>query len=85
MEITEQRIAQLREAIERKIGRTMQTPKNFDFLSEQIYGQLHETVSASTLKRLWGYLPGRTPRLSSLDILSRFVGYKGWEDWTSPT
>lgn len=63
----------------------MKTPKDFDFLSEQIFERQHETVSASTLKRIWGYLPGRTPRQSSLDILSRFAGHTNWEAFLGQT
>lgn len=54
----------------------MKTPKDFDFLAEQIFDKLHENVSPTTLKRIWGYLSEpSTPRLSTLDILARFLDY----------
>ena len=60
----------------------MRTPKDFDFLSEQIFKQLHQHISTSTLKRLWGYLPGsENPRTSTLDLLAQFVGYADWQDF----
>ena len=72
-------IAALREAIEKAVDRKMQTPKDFDFLSESIFGKIGERVSPTTLKRLWGYLSEPTiPRLSTLNILAQFVGYVGW-------
>jgi hypothetical protein len=72
-------IAALREAIEKAVDRRMQTPKDFDFLSESIFGKIGERVSPTTLKRLWGYLSEPTiPRLSTLNILAQFVGYVGW-------
>lgn len=35
------------------------------------------SISLSTLKRLWGYVPYTSrPRLTTLNILSRYVGYR---------
>jgi len=73
-------IDRLKDTIEKKVGCRMRTPKDFDFLAEQIFETLHETVSPTTLKRLWGYLSeARSPRQSTLNILSQFVGYNDWE------
>ena len=47
---------------------------DFDYLSEKILAKTHETVSANTLMRLWGYRESVNARRSTLDILSRFVG-----------
>jgi hypothetical protein len=78
----EQAIARLREMIEGVVERKMKTPKDFDFLSECIFEQFHETISPTTLKRFWGYLPeSGSPRTSTLDILSSFVGYANWKDF----
>ena len=58
----------------------MQTPKDFEFLSEQIFDSLHQHISPTTLKRLWGYLPEPSePRLSTLNLLSEFIGYDSWD------
>lgn len=78
----EQALAKLRELIEGVIERKMKTPKDFEFLSECIFEKFHEKISPTTLKRLWGYLPeSTTPRKSTLDILSMFVGYDNWKDF----
>ena len=47
---------------------------DFDYLSEKILAKTHETLSANTLMRLWGYRESVNARRSTLDILSRFVG-----------
>lgn len=47
-----------------------------------IYDSTHELMSATTLKRFWGYIDkGKDykPFRHTLDILSRYVGYKDWE------
>ena len=78
----EQALAKLRELIEGVIERKMKTPKDFEYLSECIFGKFHEKISPTTLKRLWGYLSeSTTPRNSTLDILSMFVGYDNWKDF----
>lgn len=65
--------------IESSVGRRIKTPKDFDTLRERIFGRLGILVSATTLKRVWGYLPGDVEtRESTLDILARFIGYGDW-------
>lgn len=72
----------LKKDIEASIGRKVESPKGFDLLKQLIEARTGEIVSTSTLKRFWGYLPGDTiPSLHTLNILSRFLGYKGWQDF----
>ena len=47
------------QSIEEQAGRKMQTPKDFQWLSDEIFRRLHQTLSPSTLKRrLSGRLVG---------------------------
>ena len=81
-----QAFEQLRIAIETAVDRKMKTAHDFDFLAEAIYEKLHQTVSTSTLKRFWGYLPQYASiRTSTLDLLSQFVGYKDWNAFEQST
>lgn len=74
----------LRIDIESALGKTIDTPKDFDVLKEQILVRTGETVSASTLKRVWGYLSSDSePGLHTLNILSRFLGYISWKHFLS--
>ena len=80
MEAQEQAIKQLRRAVERTLGRKMQTNKDFDCLADSVYDQTHAKISTTTLKRLWGYLSeGVTPRRYTLDQLAHFVGYDDFD------
>ena len=82
----EKTLAKLRESVEGVVERKMKTPKDFEFLSECIFEKFHERISPTTLKRLWGYLSETTtPRKSTLDILSMFVGYDNWKKFTEFT
>ena len=72
---------QLCEAIEHQVGRTMQTPLDFNWLSERIFERVHETISPTTLMRLWGYRSGVVPRQATVDILARFLGYADYREF----
>lgn len=68
--------------IENALHQQLKTPKDFEFLREQIYARLHVLISRTTLMRIWGYLDeGVEPRKGTLDILVRFLGYEGWEEY----
>ena len=73
---------QLRTDIETALKKKLQTPKDFEFLRERIYARLHILVSRTTLMRLWGYVDEDVkPRKGTLDILSKFLGYRDWESY----
>ena len=63
------------EAVERKSGKRMLTPLDFEWLEEKIDNKMEERISASTLMRVWGYRKGVSTRQSTLDILARYLGY----------
>lgn len=70
---------QLKLEVETLVGRPIKTPKDFEFLSCQIEGYTRETISVSTLKRMWGYVASNcNPSKYNLNLLSRMVGYPDW-------
>ena len=76
MNTQEQALDALRKQIEEKVGRPMRSPKDFDYLADCIATQLHDTVSASTLKRLWNNMPGYASlRTSTLDTDNPYDAY----------
>ena len=73
-------ISTLRLDIEREVQRKIRTPYDFEFLAGAIWERLHENISPTTLKRLWGYIDGAdTTRRTTLCLLSQFLGYADWE------
>lgn len=73
-------IATLRMDIEREVKRRIRTPYDFEFLAGVIWERLHENISPTTLKRLWGYIDGAdTTRRSTLCLLAQFLGFADWE------
>ena len=80
MKKTSPEIHQLKKQLENRMNRKMKTPNDFIFLSGVIWDSTHETISPTTLKRLWGYIDGADhTRDSTLDILSRSLGFRDWE------
>ena len=73
-------ILALRQDIEYEVKRRIKTPYDFEFLAGVIWERLHDNISPTTLKRLWGYIDGAdTTRRTTLCLLSRFLGYADWE------
>lgn len=68
--------------VESKYGRRIATSTDFEALSVVIEHEINEMISASTLKRLWGYVTSNpSPRASTLDILSRYVGKRDFREF----
>ena len=68
--------------VERKYGRKVRTSTDFESLSVVIERDINEYISASTLKRMWGYVSLKpAPRVATLDVLSRFCGYDSFSDF----
>lgn len=77
-------IATLRMDIEREVKRKIRTPYDFEFLAGVIWERIHENLSPTTLKRLWGYIDGAdTTRRTTLCLLSQFLGFADWEAYTA--
>ena len=65
----------LLDEVEKHYGRKLLSSGDFEALSVVIEHESGEILSASTLKRLWGYVSLKpTPRISTLNVLARYVG-----------
>ncbi len=74
----------LKRKVEEKLGRQVLAPTDFSFLSSKLSETVKENLSVSTLKRLWGYVVcDSVPSSGTLSILSRYIGYNGWDDFCS--
>ena len=83
---TAKTIENLRNEIEVAIHRRLATPKDFEALREMIFSRLHILVSATTLKRIWGYIDDSvSTRRSTLDILARYIGYADFDAYENGT
>ena len=81
---TNENIAALRHSVEQAIDRKLLTPKDFDLLSSRIFARVGELLSRNTLRRIWGTLDEKhEPRLSTLSILARFIGYADFDAYVN--
>lgn len=72
----------LREKIEDRVGRKMNVPRDFAWLSELLEKDTLQRVSASTLRRFWGYVnKGVTASRYTKDVLAHFLGYADFEEF----
>ena len=73
-------IEKLKQMLKLQFGRDMETPADFSDLSDDIRVKLKcSSISATTLKRLFGYIKyDKCISLSSLSQLARYLGYSGW-------
>lgn len=77
-------IDELKSRIAESVMHSLNSTRDFVYLSDEIRRRTNETLSEATLKRLWGYVEGYdTIRESSLDILCRALGYADWHTFVA--
>ena len=70
----------IQQQLKRKSGSDLRLPSDIDFLAHDIESQTGEHMGVNTLKRLLGCIDDeRQPRVSTLDIIARYLGYAEWE------
>lgn len=80
----EKDLIKLRQQVELVVHRKMVTPYDFEYLSDTILMRCQSKLSQTTLKRLWGYCKNpHRPFKSTLNLLSKFIGYKDFDDFVS--
>ncbi len=73
-------IKSLLHEVETYHSRPIRTTVDFEALSIAVEHQTSERISASTLKRLWGYVSDKhEPRRYTLDVLSKYIGRKDFD------
>lgn len=66
--------------IEEKIGKKIRYPADCEFIVVEIEKITKQRISTNTIKRLLGFIQGvRTPRLYTLDIIAKYLGFNHWE------
>ena len=64
------------------VGRKMVVPRDFAWLSEKVEERTQQRVSASTLRRFWGYVnEGVTASKFTKNVLAIFLGYADFEEF----
>ena len=75
-------IETLKNAVEKRFGRSIETRTDFSLLASDIEVVTREHLADNTLRRLWGRISGyNTVFVRTLDVLSRYVGHKQFSDF----
>lgn len=68
--------------VEKKFHKDVKTTTDFNILAGEIESVTCESVSPSTLKRMWGYVNmSPMPRQSTLDVLARYIGKSDYKSF----
>ena len=78
-------ISALRNIIEQKFGKPLKVHNDFVLLSEDIFLNLKERISESTLERIWNYSTRSRDSFShrSMEVLCAYCGFKNWEEFSA--
>ncbi len=75
-------IEELKSLVEQKYGKTLSTTTDFEEFSIHLKMKMETSISASTLKRLYGYVNDEhKPRAMTLDALAQYIGHKNYSDF----
>ena len=76
----------IKKLINNKLGYEVRTPADCNSLAIDIESKTGEHIGVNTIKRLMGLADdARTTRLSTLDIISRYVGFSNWDELNART
>lgn len=74
-------VEKLKQLLGQRAGYGITSAADCERLAIDIQADAKETISANTLKRLLGILPyNKTHRMSTLDIVARYIGYGSWRE-----
>ncbi|MCQ2605694.1 MAG: hypothetical protein MJ204_04020 [Bacteroidales bacterium] len=71
----------IRFRIEEVFGKEIRYPLDCEALAIDISQKCNERISASTLKRFFGFISGTEPRTYTLDVIAKYIGYKNWDEY----
>lgn len=85
--IESEEIKRLRKEVENRVPFPIKAPDNYTRLSDLLEDEGCGTVSATTLKRIWGYISdtgsGYRPNAYTVTALCRLIGFRDIEEFTA--
>lgn len=73
--------AVIKEKIEAKYGKRIRYSKDCDALASDILHQTKQSISGSTVKRLFGFVKStQEPRIYTLDVIAVYLGYGSFDE-----
>lgn len=76
-------IQELKQEVEKVFGQNIQKRSDCETLALDLFAKTNIFVSYNTFRRLFGIIEYRVPRLSTLDALSKYIGFSSYRDFTN--
>ena len=76
-------IQELKQEVEKVFGHKIQKRSDCELLALDLFTKTNIFVSYNTFRRLFGIIEYRVPRSSTLDALSKYIGFSSYRDFTS--
>lgn len=74
-------IKELKQEVEKVFGQKIQKRKQCEELAEDLYTKTGVFISYNTFRRLFGVIEYHEPRISTLDALSKYIGFSSYRDF----
>ena len=76
-------IQDLKQEVEKVFGHKIQKRSDCESLALDLFAKTNIFVSYNTFRRLFGIIEYRVPRSSTLDALSKYIGFSSYRDFTN--
>jgi len=67
--------------VQKKSNITITTIRDVKYLKEEVEGQLNLIIGFNTLRRLFGFLEKNNPSISTLNTLSKYLGFSSFSNY----
>jgi hypothetical protein len=74
-------IEELKQEVEKVFGQKIQKRKQCELLAEDLFAKTGVFISYNTFRRLFEIIEYREPRISTLDALSKYIGFSSYRDF----
>jgi hypothetical protein len=75
-------IDDLKSEVEKVFGHKVQKRGHCEGLSQELYTKTGNLISYNTIRRLYGLIEYREPRISTLDAFAKYIGFSSYHDFT---
>ena len=74
-------VEELKGEIEKSFGKKIISRGDCELLSDDLYRKTGVVISYNTLRRMFGLAEYRQPRITTLNHLSNYIGFKSFQDF----
>ncbi len=74
-------IEELKSKIEKSFGKKINTRGDCELLSDDLFRKTGVVISYNTIRRMFGLAEYRQPRVTTLNHLSNYIGFKSFQDF----